>query len=370
MIAGTHIAFSTTLYLAGAGLLEYQPSLTGWAIAAAASLLPDIDLPTSRLGRVLFPISTRLERHFGHRTITHSLLALAVLGVLASPLYSLGKPLYWWALIGGYWSHLFIDMLNLRGADLLWPLKVRMVMPGNKNYRMETGGKAEMVLLIALVGFSALFYPVSGIGFRHGLANLLGNFDMAKDNYLRNAGQHWYTLRMEAIDNLTLERVKCECPIVGTWTNSLIVLQGGELRAVGESQQAANLFPVNVALVEGEPLRVVAHRVDMRGRSVRWLLDQLGTGRTVYLSGELRMGSRLDTPVQDLDQYRPARFSGQVLKLHYARPQDLTRYLGMVPAEGELFVQVWLRPGDPAVELAVGAHDQADPIPEALKGYL
>jgi inner membrane protein len=211
---------------------------------------------------------------------------------------------------------------------------------------------------------------VAGIGFRHGLANLLGNFDMARDNYIKGAGQHWYSLRMEATDNLTLERIHCDCPIVGTWRSSLIVLQGGELRAVGESQEANNLYPIDVALIEGEPLRVVAHRVDMRGRSLRWLLDQIGTGRTAYLSGELRMGSRLNPPVQDLDQYRPARFAGQILKLHYARSSDLGPFLGMVAAEGELFLQFWLKPGDPPLELAIGVSDKADPIPAALKSYL
>lgn len=64
--------------------------------------------------------------------------------------------------MGGYWSHLWLDMLNLRGADLLWPSPVRGVFPGNPNDRMETGSKAEMVLLIALVLFALLLYPVSG----------------------------------------------------------------------------------------------------------------------------------------------------------------------------------------------------------------
>jgi inner membrane protein len=72
LIAGTHVAFATTLYLGGEALFEYEPGLISWALAAGASLLPDIDLPTSRLGRVFFFVSTRLDRDFGHRTIAHS----------------------------------------------------------------------------------------------------------------------------------------------------------------------------------------------------------------------------------------------------------------------------------------------------------
>jgi inner membrane protein len=71
--------------------------------------------------------------------------------------------------VGGYWSHLWIDMLNIRGTDLLWPSPIRVVMPGNRNWRMEVGSKAEMVLLTSLVVACLALYPVSGLGFRAGL---------------------------------------------------------------------------------------------------------------------------------------------------------------------------------------------------------
>jgi inner membrane protein len=72
---------------------EYETDLIGWGLVSGASLLPDIDLPTSKLGRVLFWLSTRLEKRFGHRTITHSAIAITALALLASPLF-LVKPLY------------------------------------------------------------------------------------------------------------------------------------------------------------------------------------------------------------------------------------------------------------------------------------
>jgi len=369
LIAGTHVAFATTLYLGGAALFEYEPGLIGWALAAGASLLPDIDLPTSRFGRVFFFVSTKLERNFGHRTITHSFLAMGMVAILASFLYPIA-PIYFWSVVGGYWSHLWIDMMNLRGADLLWPSPVRVVFPGNPAYRIETGSKAEMVLLSSLVLFSLLLYPVSGMGFRVGLQHLLGNFEMAHDTFIKNAGKRWYTLTLEATDNLSLEQVQCDCPVVGVWRRGLIVLEGDRLRAVGESQEAHNLYPTHAELIEGETLQVISHRVDMRGRTLRWLLDRIDASRTHYISGELRMGSRLDAPVQDLQLYRPARFAGQVLRLHYARTEDLDRYLGMLAAEGELFVQFWLRTQDDPLELVIEDQGDVEVIPEELRQFL
>ncbi|ADC64110.1 metal-dependent hydrolase [Allochromatium vinosum] len=370
MNAGTHVAFASVLYLGGAALFEYRPDLTGWALAATASLLPDIDLPTSKVGRAVWFLSTRLERRFGHRTITHSFFALFMLGLLISPLFVFERGAWWWAIIGGYWSHIWIDMLNLRGADLFWPSPARFVMPGNRRYRMEVGSKAEMILLVCLIGFALLLYPVSGQGFRTGLAHLLGNFDMAQEEFIKHAGQNWYSLRTDAIDNLTLERVQGEFPVVGVWKNGMIIKQGGRLRAIGHNLDAHNLRPIHVELIEGEPLKVVSRQVEMQGRPVGWLIDQLEADRTLYISGELRLGSGREEPINDLMRYRPAWMAGSILVLHYARPADLEPYRVRVAAEGEVVIQTWLHEGDPPVTLAIEEPLKVETIPKALQPFL
>ncbi|MDS4057752.1 MAG: hypothetical protein RKP73_04185 [Candidatus Contendobacter sp.] len=40
------------LYLGGATLFDYKPDGISWALAAGASLLPNIDLPPARIGRL------------------------------------------------------------------------------------------------------------------------------------------------------------------------------------------------------------------------------------------------------------------------------------------------------------------------------
>jgi inner membrane protein len=66
---GTHLAFASVFYLGGATLFGYKPDWIGWLLAAVASLGPDVDLPTSKIGRLFFWLSVPLERRFGHRTI-------------------------------------------------------------------------------------------------------------------------------------------------------------------------------------------------------------------------------------------------------------------------------------------------------------
>jgi len=364
---GTHIAFSSVLYLGGATLFGYKPDLASWLIAAVSSLLPDIDLPPSKIGRLFWFISVPLERRFGHRTLTHSFIVILAVAALSWPL-SLIQPLYWGCVVGGYWSHLWIDMLNIRGVDLFWPSPMRLVAPGNRNWRIAVGSKAEMILLSVLIVLTVALYPLSHIGFRDALQALLRSFDIAVEQYQRQIGTNWYDLDLVASDNLTLERITCRCPIVGLWKGGLIVLHEGKPRAVGKSQLNHNLLPITARLIEGEPLRVTSQRVEMKGRTLRWLLGKIDQRRVYYISGEVQTGKV--EPVANIEIYKPVVYSGQTMILRYARAAELGPWLDLVAARGEVFVQFWLRPGEQAVYFDLGNDPPADPIPEELRQFL
>ena len=57
---------------------------------------------------------------------------LLAVAALAAPLWLI-SPLYFGCVVGGYGSHLWLDMLNIRGVDLFWPSPLRVVTPGNRN---------------------------------------------------------------------------------------------------------------------------------------------------------------------------------------------------------------------------------------------
>jgi len=366
MLAGTHAAFSTALYLGGAAVFEYPTEPVSWGLAILFSFMPDIDIPTSRVGRPLFFISVPLEKRFGHRTITHSLIGVAILAALASPLYFI-QPLWFWSILGGYWSHIQIDMANIRGVDLFWPSPIRVVMPGKIKFRLEVGSKAEMIVLCSMLVFCVGLYPMSSLGLRGGLDQLLKNFDIARDEYMKVQGNNFYSLELSAIDNLTLKHIQCTCPILGAWQGGLIVEYNGKSRAVGESDVNHNLFPTEAVLIKGEPLRVITQRVNMNGRSLRWLVDNLQANHDYYLLGELFVDSGLLPSMNDIELYHPVMFSGSTVRLHYARAEDLDDYLNMVAIRGEVVVQFWLRPGDEGVELRFSGGESGS-TPGVLEG--
>ena len=217
-----------------------------------------------------------------------------------------------------------------------------------------------MILLAILLGLAVALVPLSQIGFRDGLQRLLRNFDIAREQYRRQAGTHWYQLDLDATDNLTLQPVKGKFPVVGVWQNGLIVEREGELRAVGASQTHHNLYPLQARLIEGEPLRVVAERVAMQGHTLRWLVSRIDQSRPYYLLGEVEIadgkGPALTGRLDSVDTYDPASYRGGILRLHYARAAELGPWLDLVAVRGEVVVQFWLKPGEAAVTLGAGGN--------------
>ena len=162
--------------------------------------------------------------------------------------------------------------------------------------------------------------------------------------------------------------------MVGVWQNGLIVERDGALRAVGPSPTHHNLYPLKARLLRGEPLRVVAERVELRGHSLRWLLSRIEPGRPYFLLGEVEMpdgrGPALTGRLDNVDTYNPASYRGGVLRLHYARARELGPWLDRVAVRGEIVVQFWLRPGEQPAAFEVGNEPPEEVIPEGLRRFL
>lgn len=112
---------TAALHLTAAALLASllgETSPLTLVLALVLALAPDVDTPKSLVGSMLKPISVPLERRAGHRTATHSALAL---GGVAGVAYLLA-PTHWLVLAGAYGSHLALDLLiGVQGITLLWP---------------------------------------------------------------------------------------------------------------------------------------------------------------------------------------------------------------------------------------------------------
>lgn len=154
MMVSTHLV---TGFFAGAGLVSFL-HLNGLGAvlllmgSTVGALLPDVDHPKSWLGRRIPFVSRPIAAVFGHRGITHSLLAVMGLAL------SLRQGLAQWHLVdtrwglvavgvaAGYLSHILGDFVTHGGVPLLWPIKRRFSSP----LTFLTGGIFERLLGVAL----------------------------------------------------------------------------------------------------------------------------------------------------------------------------------------------------------------------------
>lgn len=115
------IGVALGLALAGGYATNPLGALALGALCGSAAVAPDLDIPL------------RLQ----HRGITHSLIALLLVGVSCWRIAPSLIPF----VAGGYASHLALDMLTPHGIPLLYPVRRRL-----RLMRWRTGGRADQLL--------------------------------------------------------------------------------------------------------------------------------------------------------------------------------------------------------------------------------
>jgi inner membrane protein len=130
------------------------------AITVLASLIPDIDHTKSTVGKIVFPLAKIINQRYGHRTITHTLLAL-FLTTLAVGLIEKGFNLdenYSKLWLFGFLSHLIFDMMTVQGVPLFYPFaKNPCVLPANPETRFRTGNLRTETMIFSFFLLSGIF---------------------------------------------------------------------------------------------------------------------------------------------------------------------------------------------------------------------
>ena len=162
MLGISHLLISGT----AASLLLQTADPVLIAVGAIAGLLPDVDVSTSPAGR-LFPwISGYFQETMPHRSMTHSIIASAVIAI-ASYGTAIFIPQFIpiaSALTIGYTFGWFADCFTRGGVEMFWPSPVRCVCPGNRNLRLKTGSNAEYFILCILIAIALSAFSINSKG--------------------------------------------------------------------------------------------------------------------------------------------------------------------------------------------------------------
>ena len=153
----THIVGGIAASLALAQLNHYDPAIMLGA-GVAGALLPDICHGGSKIGRKLSIVSKIVNKIFGHRTFTHSLVFLVIMAMLMNMYIS--NEAVRAGFLAGMVSHYVLDMATKNGIQLLYPIKFKVRLP----LTTKTGSKVESIVF-AVLSLLSFYFGYNAFGY-------------------------------------------------------------------------------------------------------------------------------------------------------------------------------------------------------------
>ena len=359
MMYKTHIALS----VAATSLILGTSDPVVLSLSAVCSQLPDVDTTKSYSGRILFPLSSYLEKRFAHRSITHSFLALAIFAVVIFPVTFFGYQ-YYLGLVSGYFWGFFGDVFTKSGVALFYPSKVRAICPANPRLRLSTGSSAEWFVLFILVIFAVLSIQINSAG------GIVRNFNQALglpsgaiETVNQDASRYLLKAHIKGRNAITTEPVEKAYEIIQPLNqNDLLVKDElGTTYRVGNSQES-QIVASQMKIERVAPITTTVTNIFLDDEDLYEKISTLlqtengevnspqfwgarGAETRIYLSGTLTIfdADGLIIPTH-IDRYDTITLQ-PVSDIAYARliaasPQDVLRLLGDYYASGNLVVRI------------------------------
>lgn len=339
MLTPTHLVAGQTAYLAVCVASGNPPTPTEALVALGAAMLPDLDSRQSYIGRLIPPLSTWIGTRFGHRTLTHSLAAQAVVLTVAWFLLPSG---YFIALAAGWISHSVADMMTRSGVCWFWPSLARCVLPGNPRYRMEVLGHGELWFLSIMVLLGLVLMPLAqrAEGTTGLIRSAIGDIATARRDFDADKGRMAFTLTLRGRDNVSYADVSGTYSVIGPWREDgfLIATPGGPRAACGST--ACDWYAAHADLTRAGAQTTTSFALNAEvasGAALRTAIAPLAADEIYLLGTFIAPESKAALPT--------VAISGDEVTLFYATPQMLDTWDRRTLTAVELTVQARHAPG-------------------------
>jgi inner membrane protein len=374
MRAPTHATFGLVFTIAAGTILGVALTPVVVAFVLLGALVPDVDTPTSPIGRCCRPMAGWLERRVGHRTLTHSLLGLALSTLPVLPLAWL-EPRWPLAFALGYLSHLLVDAANPPGVPLLYPSPVRAVFPGREALRPAEGSRGEAVLCAGFLLGLGVLWPLHQAGFTRSLHVLTRTAAGAISDFRRWEGAREVWADLDGHFRLSQRRLHRRVRILGIENVSTLVVLDPETDAIHTvgPNETANVYPSGIVARPGRAVAVETRAVTLTQRLLRDLLREVPPDGETYLHGIVRTSDAVVLR-PDPEAYEVLKPGLQALELRFARPRDLEapELRGAFVLEGQVLVQT-IRPAGappPPPSPPPGVAPEFDDVTELFVAHL
>ena len=320
-------------------LTASQPEIL--LVGAIASLLPDIDISTSAIGRILSPISQFLEKRFAHRSATHSVLASGLLAVVSYGL-SLKLPIpinFIHALNIGYFAGWFLDVFTKSGVQMFYPSPEKWVCPYNKELRFSTGSPQEYWLLAILAAIAIwLFQVTDNGGLMKEFNKLIAAPSGVTELYNESGGDHLIYANVQGVYASDRSPVKEKFEIVGVSGNDFIVEKDNQLYKAGNDSGST----IITQRITGEvgPLSITdTESISFNEDEITPLVKF--SGKRAYVTGSLEIDDAESIRIlSNPREYQAISLSGNTVTLSYAPIDQVISLLSDQLLIGNLSIKV------------------------------
>jgi inner membrane protein len=312
MMTLTHLAISGLMTSLIVGTAD--PTIV--SVGAIAGLLPDVDISKSPAGRVLFFLSSFLEKRFPHRSCTHSILAsIAVAAVVYGLAY--GAVISWrlaHAIEIGYTAGYLVDAITKSGIQLFFPANLRCVVPGNRNLRLSTGSNWEYTILVLVVVMLLLVLNINtNGGMGTSLNEILATPRGVQELMNQKGNTHQIIVHIDGVRTFDRARIKDDFVVVEQRDANTFLVH--PISSPDELYQVSNRPDLGNQIASERITGKVGKKITTTIESVAWideevipkldkLLDRFPNAQ-VYLTGSIE----IDDPDQTIVRADPQQLS-------------------------------------------------------------
>jgi inner membrane protein len=335
MMGITHTALSVTGVAIATGSVNPLILL----IAAVASQIPDLDTSKSWIGKAFFFVSNHLERHFPHRSLTHSIFISLALAIVTFPVVWYVDWSFWLAAPIGHLISCIADCGTKLGCQLFYPVSQNYCVIGrNPNNRVETGKTSDYAILATTVLiFCITYYFISGSGGigAYVTKTLFPNNQTAIE-MLRREDQKAVAVQVEGIKKVDNSRVNDKYWAVSAAGSNLIVRDNsGNVFRVGEGGE---VIPKKVNLLP-DRLSVKIRRQRIEEAPASEWVNSLPENALVTGTLEIEDAGEVQLPITPPGVMATVTKTGNGVSLEHANRKDLQPLDDYFVLKGEVLIK-------------------------------
>ncbi|MEW6686426.1 MAG: metal-dependent hydrolase [Candidatus Edwardsbacteria bacterium] len=285
-----------------------KTTLPAILICGFFSILPDIDIETSTISRVvkwssgqvikclnfiglhsttlpLYHLSTApswLESHWGHRTYCHSVWAVLFTAIMTLPL-SLTDWRLTFGAVCGVLGHIFYDALSPSGVKLCYPARHSYVCPGPKSMRIPNGSKRELIFASCfLLPASCFFFYIASIGWGRVYLNLTGDPNALAREVARYINNNNVIVSINGMWRVSLRpAVQERFNVVAVMGDEMFAEQNGKLYRLSPNFLFSAISVSKGKIEVGDKVSTSARTIEIKEKSFDEFYEQIPTNSVV-----------------------------------------------------------------------------------------